>query len=50
MKHVSAKIRKKIKVKFINAIMKLSQVEDQRDRSERMHRGRKRREMNSEND
>jgi hypothetical protein len=50
MKHVSAKIRKKVKIKFINAIMRLSQVEDQRDRSMRMYRDQKRKDMSSDKD
>lgn len=43
MKKASAKIRRKVKTKFVNAIMRLSQIEEQRERSMRMRRGKKRR-------
>ena len=38
MKHASAKVRRKIKVKFVSAILRASQIEDQRDQSMRMRR------------
>jgi hypothetical protein len=44
MKHASAKVRNKVKMKFVTAILRASQIEDQRDRSMRMRRGNDRKE------
>lgn len=48
MKHASAKVRKKVKSKFISAILRASQVEEQRERSMRMRRDRDRKKSNEE--
>jgi len=49
MKKASAKVRRKVKLKFVSAILRASQIEDQRDRSMRMRRGSGRKEEEGSN-
>lgn len=44
MKKASAKIRRKVTIKFVNAIRKAAQAEEMRERSMRVRQEKKRRE------
>ena len=49
MKHASAKVRRKVKNKFVAAMLRISAIEEQRERSMRMRHGRKRAEAGKDN-